>query len=266
MISDEHLREFGFDNIEKFPELLTNHEVTVSLPSAIVHGVAPITITITRGLAIPMQMPGIQNGMIITENGTMVYVSHRDPKDFSTPLEASFTDDIAFDIRIEAFNIMRRAVEVDPNLKEVWEQIQKNWVAWYPPQNKEIDVQSAGAYRHIQEAYDGLQRLMQRFIFEVQQRSERARGISLKVVVQTQEEFDQGWQGEEFVVDEIIVGSYQPEDLKSDLKKMLKNPVFPSQSTFQVNYEPRAIPVIKLLVIPMAEAGADAFSHGIDLA
>ena len=48
MISSERLKEFGFEDAAKFPQLLLNHAVTISLPSAVAHGVGPVTVIIDR--------------------------------------------------------------------------------------------------------------------------------------------------------------------------------------------------------------------------
>ncbi len=271
MISKEQLKEFGFENIEKFPRLLSNHEVSISLPSAIANGVAAVNVTIDRGVAIPVQIPGVPNGMIIRHNGTMVYVAHRIPEDQTSSLQATFTDDISYDVRLESFNIMSRAVEVDPQLKAVWDEIQSHWMHWYPPFLKEIARQSSGQYKSIGGAVKVLDFLLAKFITDVKNQTPQAAAIPLRIIVQSLEELRKGWQGEEFIVDQTTVGQimligldkYTDEDLRGKLRKTLKNPVFCSNAAFEVFYEPRAIPAIKLVV--ENPSGADEFSSGIEL-
>lgn len=271
MISHEQLKEFGFENIEKFPRTLNNHEVSISLPSAIANGVAAVNVTIDRGLAIPVQMPGVPNGMIIRYNGTMVYVAHRIFEDQSSPLQATFTDDISYDVRLEAFNIMRRAVEVSAELKPVWEEIQGYWLHWYPPFLKEIARQSSGQYNNISGAIKVLDFLLAKFITDVKNQTPQAASIPLRFIIQTKEEMAKGWQGEEFIVEQTTVGQvvlmglekYCQGQLRQAFKKALKNPIFCSQAKFEIFYEPRAIPAIKLVIDN--PSGGDDFPQGIDL-
>jgi len=273
MISNQRLKEFGFDNEAKFPKLLTDHAVTVSLPTAIAHHLPPASVVIGRGLVIPVQMPGVPNGMIIKNDGTMVYVAHQDPTDFTSPVKVSFTDDIAYDVRVQAYNIMRRAIEVDPGLNGIWQEIQAHWVTRYPPFLKEIERQSAGHFLNIREALEGLVSVVANFTAQAGQQSAHKDMIPLKVIVQTAEQLERGWQGEEFLVEETLVGQvllwgpqkYVLEHLTGKLRVILKNPVFISRSTFQLYYEPRIIPAVKLVVIPPVNAGSGAHSHGIDL-
>ena len=271
MISKEQLHEFGFENIERFPRSLNDHEVSISLPSAITNGVAAVNVVIDKGIAIPVQIPSVPNGMIIRNNGTMVYVSHRIPEDQTSALQATFTDDISYDIRLESYNIMRRAVEVDEQLRPVWEEIQGHWLHWYPPFIKEIARQSSGQYTSIGEAAKVLDFLLAKFITDVKNQTPQAATIPLRINVQTLDELHKGWQGEEFIVDQITVGQimliglekYCTDQLKGKLKKVLKDPVFSSRATFEVFYEPRAIPVIKLVI--ENPPGADDIYQGIDL-
>ncbi len=271
MISNEQLKEFGFENIEKFPRLLNSHDVSISLPSAIANGVAAVNVTIDRGIAIPVQIPGVPNGMIIRYNGTMVYVAHRIPEDPASNLQATFTDDISYDIRLESFNIMRRAVEVDPDLRPVWEEIQGHWMHWYPPFLKEINRQSSGQYKSIAGAVKVMEFLLAKFITDVKNQTPQAAAIPLRIIVQTLEEMRKGWQGEEFIADQTTVGqimltgldNYAQEHLRGKLRKALKNPVFCSDASFEVFYEPRAIPAIKIVIDN--PAASDDFSQGIDL-
>ncbi len=272
MISKEQLKEFGFENIDKFPRLLNSHDVSISLPSAIANGVSAVNVTIDRGIAIPVQIPGVPNGMIIRYNGTMVYVAHRVPEDQTSALQATFTDDISYDIRLETFNIMRRAVEVDEQLRAVWEEIQSHWLHWYPPFIKEIARQSSGQYKSVGGAVKVLDFLLAKFIADVKHQTPQAAGIPLRIIVQTLDEMRKGWQGEEFIADQTTVGQimliglekYAQEHLQGKIRKALKNPVFCSNATFEVFYEPRAIPVIKLVI--ENPAGLDDLSQGIDLA
>lgn len=271
MISKEQLKEFGFDNIEKFPRLLNNHEVSISLPSAMAHGVAAINVSIDRGVAIPVQIPGVPNGMIIRSNGTMVYVAHRIPEDPASALQSTFTDEISYDIRLESFNIMRRAVEVDPQLKDVWDEIQSHWLHWYPPFIKEIARQSSGQFKSIGGAVKVLDLLIAKFIADIKNQNTQAASIPVRIILQTLDEMRKGWQGEEFIVDQSTVGQmmllglekYTEINLRNKLKSALKNPVFSSNATFEVYYEPRAIPVIKIVIDNPVES--DHFIQGIDL-
>ena len=269
MISPQRLKEFGFDDAAKFPQLLLNHAVTISLPSAVAHNVGPVTVIIDRGLAVPVQMPGVPNGMIIKSDGTMVYVGHRDPLDFASLLQASFVRDIAYDVRVEAYNIMRRAVELDPVLNGIWQEIQSQWVKWYPPAFKEIERQSAGQFLNVQSALQGLEELIRKFIDQTAQTG----FMPVRIIVQTAEELEKGWQGEEFPADETTNGrvlslgpkQYVRENLLPKLKKILSNPVFFSQSAFQLYYEQRVVPAMKLVVVPPTGAPSEDFARGIDL-
>ncbi len=273
MISNEQLKEFGFNDIAKFPTALLNHAVTISLPSAMAHQLQPVDIIINRGLAIPVQMPGVPNGMIIRNDGKMVHVAHDNPLDFSTPLKVTFTDDIAYDVRIEAHHIMQRAVEVDPSLNILWKEILAHWIKWYPLLLQEIKRQHAGEFNHVQDALRGLEQLLEKFVGQVTQESSQPGLIPFKIIVQSVEEMDSGWMGEEFIVNEnrlstvIAVGasSYVAEVARPRIKGILQNPVFFTHSTYRLYYEPRIIPVLKLVVVPPLNTVAHDLSRGIDL-
>jgi len=81
--------------------------------------------------------------------------------------------------------------------------------------------------------------------------------ISMRVVVQMQEEFKKGWQGEEVLVDQCPFGKikedgvmkYLEDKLFDKLKFILINPTIPSKSNFEVVYEYRSIPTLKLVII-----------------
>ncbi len=265
MIANGRLQEFGFEHLDRLPKVLTNHQVTISLPSAIARQVEPATVVIERGIAIPLQMPGVPNGMIIKNDGTMVHVSHTQEGDFSSPLKVIYTDQIAYDVRLEAYNIMRRAVEVDRKLKPVWLEIQAQWLKWYPPFLKEIERQNTGQFASIKEAVQGLDALIHKFYSDIQRQFQHSAAIPLRIMVQTIEEMQKGWQGEEFLVDEILQTQYQQEALRLKLKKILKNPVFDPRSFFQVCYEPRLLPVIKLVVLGPTDGHTGSYASGIDL-
>lgn len=237
MISSQRLKEFGFGDADKFPKLLLNHNVTVSLPTAITHHVPPVSVVIDRGLAVPVQMQGAPNGTIIKSDGTIAYVSHRDPADQASPLQVTFVDDIIYDVRAQVYNIMRRAVEADRGLNDVWQEVLAHWTKRYPPFIKEIERQNLGEFTHARDAVHALGK------------------YSCKAVVQTLEQFEKGWQGEEFTADKM----------PADLKRILKDPVFHSRSTFRLYHESRTVPVVKLVVIPPADAVSYGHSRGIDL-
>ncbi len=273
MISNEQLREFGFEDISKFPQILTDHAVTISLPSAIAHQLEPVQVIINRGLAIPVQMPGVPNGMIIRSDGKMVYVGHESAADFSTPLKASFTDNINYDVRLEAFNIMSRAVEVDPLLGDIWIEILSHWVKWYPILLHEIKRQHAGEFNTAKEAVAGLEDFLESFARQVEGEQVNSDIVPFKIVVQTVEEVAKGWQGEEFVADESTVGAvlaqqvhnYMKQRLLPKLRLILESPIFFTKSTFRLYFEPRVVPVLKMLVIPPLNGEVPDLPRGIDL-
>jgi hypothetical protein len=273
MLSNEHLKEFGFEDLSKFPRILMDHSVTVSLPSAVSHQLEPVHVIIHRGLAIPVQMPGVPNGMVIRSDGKMVFVAHEQPRDFTSPLKVTFTEDIAYDIRIEAYNIMLRAVEVDRSLQAVWTEILDHWVQWYPPDGKEIKFQSGGTFRDIQKALAGLEQFLDKFGAQVQRESSQPHVIPFKIVVESQEEAGKGWQGEEFRIKESTLGQimsqgtrpFLNDEIQPKLKETLQNPVFFTQSSFQLYFESRVIPVFKIIVVPPANPDGIELSRGIDL-
>ena len=113
--------------------------------------------------------------------------------------------------------------------------------------------------------------MVEKFIIDIKKQTPQAASISLRVILQTAEEMKKGWQGEEFIIDQTTVGEimvmgldkYFEENLQNKMKRALKNPVFCSDASFEVFYEPRAIPVLKLVIDN--PIGSDDFSQGIDL-
>ena len=273
MISDEHLKEFGFEDISKFPQVLTDHVVTISLPSAMAHRLDPVNVVIKKGLAIPVQVSGVPNGMIVCNDGKMVFVSHETPADFNSPLKVSFTDNIAFDIRIDAFNIMRRAVEVNEALGGVWLEILSHWIKWYPLLMVEVKRQKVGIFGNAKEAYKGFEQFLESFVKQSNDSKSIGQLVPFKIIVQTEEEDGKGWQGEEFLILESsttdVLSKGLPVFMKDHvgprLRSVLQNPVFYSQSTYCFYYEPRVIPVLKMVLIPPLTQNLDGLSRGIDL-
>lgn len=274
MISNELLKEFGFEDVSKFPRVLMDHAVTVSLPSAVSNQIDPVHVIINSGLAIPVQIPGVPNGMIIRNDGRMVYVAHEQPRDFTTPLKVTFTTEIAYDIRIEAYNIMLRAVEVDRSLQTVWNEILAHWVTWYPADGKEIKSQAGGAFKDIRETLSGLEVFIDKFIRQIKSEAAPVDHVPFKIVVEAEDQAAKGWQGEEFIVKESTVGDVSAKTaaaflqvaVRPRLKEILQNPVFFSQSSFQLHFESRAVPVFKIIVVPPLQTEAAELSRGIDIA
>ena len=255
MIPDEKLEEFGF-NKDQFPRKLIEQAVTLGLPLAGGHSAAPITIVIERGLMVPVQTPGTANGMIIREDGAILHVSPQNPSDLGSALKTTFLQDIPYDVRVDVYNIMKRAVEIDPDLSDIWAEIQARWIERYPPIVGEIHRQEYGSFVTINQAFGALQNLIQQFFQQASSKVSGAENIPLKVIVQTAEELEHGWQGEEFAADR--------QNLGESLKTILRNPVFHSKSTFRLCYEPRMVPAIKLVVAAPAHGAFANYAHGIE--
>lgn len=270
MISDEQFREFGFEK-SQFPRKIISQAVTLGLPSADANQVEPVTVVIDRGLLVPTQAPGALNGMIIKDDGTILHIGHEDPYDPKTPLKATYIEDIPYDVRSEIYNIMKRAVEVDADLSDVWAQIHARWMERFPSRSDEVQRHDRGLFDNIQTAFEGIVGLVEQFVEQALEKAQQPDVIPVKIIVQTQEELQHGWHGEEFWADTSTVGQIRAagmlnyrQALGQRLKALFKNPVFHSKSAFRIYYESRMVPSIKLIVIAPAEPSVE-FPQGIDL-
>lgn len=266
MIPISRLHEFGFEGPEKFPQYLDRHTITLTLPSAVERGLDPLDVVVEDGLVIPQQSAGSSGGMVIKSDGTMLYITHRDPQDPTTPLEARFIRDIPYDARIEASNIMRRAVEVDASLSDIWQKVHAAWTVWFPPLEGAGLNLSAGEFTSIVAAWNRISELFSRLIEQVLDKGEDPAALHVRVVLQSTAEFARGWQGEESVVDEMDIGEiirmdrvkYLLQRLFPRLQKALKDPVFSPDSVFQVYYGSRRNYLIRLVVAPGTNTAAAA--------
>jgi hypothetical protein len=266
MIPISRLHEFGFEGPDKFPQYLDRHTITLTLPSAAERGLDPLDVVIEDGLVIPQQSAGSSGGMVIRSDGTMLYITHRDPQDPSTPLEAKFIRDIPYDARIEASNIMRRAVEVDSSLSDIWQKVHAVWTVWFPPLEGAGLNLSAGEFTSIVAAWGRISELFARLIEQVLDKGEDTASLHVRVVLQSGAEFSRGWQGEETLVDEMDIGEiirmdrvkYLLQRLFPRLQKALKDPVFSPDSVFHVYYGSRRNYLVRLVIFPVENATASA--------
>jgi hypothetical protein len=274
MTLQHRMREFGFLDVDHLPRVLNDHAVSLSLPSAMEHGLDPVEITIRRGLAIPAQVPGSANGVIVRSDGMVLHVGHHDPKDLSSPLEAKFVKDIPYDLRVELSNIMRRAVQADPSLAPVWESILRAWKLWFPLKAALPGIKHAGTFAVASAAWKAVCRTLEQLVTKLEsQKSDAPQTAGIRIVVQNEPQARQGWLGEEILVDEVQAAvlikegssAYARRHLLVKMRQVLASPVFHSRSSFRVLYEPRSAHTIKLVVIPPS-GRTDAASFGIDLA
>lgn len=273
MISKSRLQEFGFTDPEKFPRGLYRHAVTLSLPSAMEKGIEPLEVVIEEGLAVPLQTSSSSSGMIIRSDGTMLYVAHHDAADPASPLEARFIKDIPYDVRISVSNVMRRAVQADPSLADLWRRVSAAWTAWFPVLERDVAVFSAGEFRDIRLAWNGIADLLGRCLDQFFRNPIDLDRIRVKILVQSDMEFRKGWLGEEFLVDEASLQSiekqgrvkYLMQHVFPGLQKVLRNPVFFPESRFRLYYGSRGVCMIKLVISPIKEQdGFTLKSAGID--
>ena len=240
MIPLGRLQEFGFSSEDKLPRQLRDDAVTLSLPSAVEHGVEPVIIEIVHGLVIPLSAAGAHNGMIINSDGMVLHVGHADAQDRASPLEAKFIKEIPYDIRVEVNQIMRRAIQVDPSLDEIWTSVCAAWVTWFPPKPNESKAVRVGAFLDVRQAWEAL-------LGQVGQMADKAGPVMVRVVVQHELEFNKGWMGEEILVDE---GSARKMACFISMQRALRDPLFHPRSSFKLWRERRGVDVIKLVVVP----------------
>lgn len=270
MIPPSRLQEFGFNDSEKFPQHLCRHAVTLTLPTAIEHGVAPLEVVIEDGLVIPVQSSGT-GGMIILADGSMLYVSHRDVSDPASPLESRFTREIPYELRSSASNIMRRAVLADPSLAAMWGRITEVWQAWFPPLEGGPAVRSAGEFGRIEAAWHGMAAILEGWTARPAPFAADPGLVRVRFVVQSDAEFRQGWMGEELAVDETSLGSvlrqgkvrYMMQNLFPRMQAVLRSPMFSSGSVFRLYYGSRGVHLVCLVVVP--PPGRDNDAAGIEL-
>jgi hypothetical protein len=274
MISQSRLQEFGFIDPEKFPRQLTHHVVSLSLPSAINSGMAPIEITVENGLMVPLQNTGSSSGMIIQHDGQMLYIGHQQVNDPSSPLESHFTRDIPYDMRVDVSNIMRRAVQADPALTDMWTAITSIWKAWFPVMEEQSSIQPAGEYHSIAQTWNKLSDLMSQMLTQAAKDPVNLDRIRVKVIIQSSSEFKKGWQGEEFTADETSLKAivhqgrveYLMQSLFPKLQQILKNPVFSPRSSFMIFYGSRRAYMIKIIVhSPEVHEASFMSNAGIEL-
>ncbi len=234
------LQEFGFSSEDKLPRQLRDDAVTLSLPSAVEHGVEPVMVEIAHGLVIPLTAAGTHNGMIINSDGQVLHVGHADAADPFSPLEARFIKDVPYDIRVEVVQIMRRAVLVDPSLNDIWKLVREVWVQWFPPKPNGSKAVRVGVFADAHQAWEGLLAL-------IGQAADGSGTGRVRVVIQHELEFNKGWLGEETLVDE---GPARKMSCFSKMQRALRDPMFHPRSTFKLWREPRTVDVFKLVVVP----------------
>ena len=260
MIPKSRYQEFGFADEDKFPRRLSHHAVSMSLPSAMDNGIEPLEVIVDDGLVVPLQKTGSSSGMIIRSDGMMLYVWHRDPKDPRSPLEARFIKEIPYDARAEVSNIMHRAVGADPTLDDIWGKVSAAWLGWFPVLDVEGAVQPAGEFATVAKAWDMMGQLMGRLI---EKAGASSGGVGVKIIVQSEENFKQGWLGEENIVDETTLRAitvqgrvkYLLQVLFPKIQKVLRLPVFHPSSTFRLYYGSSSVYMIKLVVIAPVDPG-----------
>ncbi|MBF0619936.1 MAG: hypothetical protein HQL19_07200 [Candidatus Omnitrophica bacterium] len=262
MIPQSLLKEFGFIDEEKFPRRLNHHSVSLSLPTALNFGVEPLEVIVEDGLVVPLQEAGSTGGMIIRNDGLMLYVGHQDPNDPASPLESRFIKEIPYEARLQVSNIMRRAVAVDPSLGEIWHHVSNAWTGWFSTLEGDGVLQLAGEFVTIAKAWHQLGELLGQLIDRVSDKNSSVQDIvQLKTVVQTEKEFNRGWLGEEILVDELPLSSvmaqgrikYLMQGLFPKMQKALQSPVFISGSTFKLYYGTRRSYLMKLVILPLVD-------------
>ncbi len=274
MIPHDRLRESGFLDDRKFPRELVDHEIELSLPSAIEYGVTPLRVQVKRGLVIPLQVTGSSNGTVIRQDGAILHVGHQEPGNPASPLAARFIREIPYDLRVEISNIMRRALQADPSLKGIWDDIQRAWQIWFPAKESLEAFRLAGSFDDAQQAWFGVAHLTGQLIERFEAHAPVPVHVKIRVVVQGHDEFNQGWSGEELLVNEAAVAAinkagwinYVKNFIFPGLKQVLGNPVFQPRSTFKLYYGNSGTPTIKLVVVPWPGHDALAVSAaGIEL-
>ncbi len=257
MVPQSRLQEFGFTDAGKFPQRLIYHAVLLSLPSAMDNGIEPLEVIIEDGLMIPMQASGSNGGMIVQSDGRMLYVGHRDPLDMKSSLEARFIKEIPYDARLEVSHIMHRAVQVDPGLMEIWDKVNSVWMGWFPVLEAEEDRVLSGEFTNIAQAWNRLGDLIGQLIANIPVNPSDL--LKIKVIIQSDHEFRRGWQGEEFLADEIVRRSVTEQGLTKYLfqrllprmQQILRNPIFFSGSIFRLYYGFRGSCIIRLVIVPL---------------
>jgi hypothetical protein len=214
--------------------------VTLSLPSAVEHGVEPVMVEIAHGLVVPLIGAGTHNGMIINSDGMVLHVGHRDADDRTSPLEARFIQDVPYDIRVEVCQIMRRALQVDPSLDEIWKPVCAAWVQWFPPKPNGAKAVRIGAFTDVRQAWAALLDL-------IGKAADSTGSGRVRVVIQQEMEFNKGWMGEEVVVDD---GLARKMACFAKMQRALRDPMFHPKSTFKIWKEQRGMDVLKLVVVP----------------
>ena len=272
MIPYGRLRESGFPDAERFPRELVDHEVELSLPSAIEYGVMPVRVRIARGLVVPLQVPGSANGTVIRGDGAILHIGHREAGNPASELDARFISEVPYALRVEISHIMRRALQADPSLKGVWDQVLLAWTVWFPPEESVGVFKPSGVFDRAEPACRGIEGLMGQLITQLEKHPPVPAQIKVRVVVQHEQEFNKGWCGEEFLVDDVAAVAvikagwinYVKNSLFSKLRLALATPVFHPRSTFRLMYGIEGGPTIKLVVVPLPGA-AKVSAAGIDL-
>lgn len=273
MIPLSRLHEFGFETIDQLPKHLSNHAVTLSLPTAVHYGLEPIEVVIEDGLVIPSQSGALSGGMIVRRDGSMLYVGHKDAKDPRSPLESHFTREIPYDARVEVVHVMRRAVAADPSLTSIWSVILQVWSGWFSAFDGEGDIQAAGDFKDASGAWSRMGELLDRLVTQFGASPDLSR-LNVKFIVQLESELRKGWLGEESLVDSVPLDiiadqgrvKFMYQHLFPKLQKALRSPLFSSSSTFRICYGTRQAYIIKLVVVlSEGQSAGVTDSVGIDL-
>ncbi len=274
MIPRGRLRESGFPDEARFPKELVDHEIELSLPSAMQFGVSPVRVRVARGLVVPLQAPGSANGTVIRGDGAILHIGHREANNPASELEARFISDVPYALRVEISHIMRRALQADPSLQGVWDQVMRAWMIWFSAEESVKAFKQAGVFAVAGLAWKGIENLTGQLITELQNHAPVPPHVKVRVVVQHEAEFIKGWRGEEFLVDEVAASAiiragwinYVKNYLFSKMRLVLGNPVFHPRSTFKLFYGAASSPTIKLVVVPLPEAGeGNVSAAGIEL-
>ncbi|GEM_PF-3462544 len=274
MIPQGRLRESGFSDEKKFPRELIDHEIELSLPSAMAHGVASVRVRVARGLVVPLQVSGSANGTVIRSDGAILHVGHQDPADAASALEAHFIRDIPYDLRVDVVHIMRRALQADPSLKGIWDEILQAWKIWFPAPESVGVFKQAGTFDRVDQAWQGMVHLMGQLMSQLDQHVPVPAHVKVRVVVQLEAEFRKGWCGEELLAGEAAAAAiikagwinYVKNFIFPKLQLVLGSPVFHPQSTFKLLYGVGGAPTIKLVVVPRPGVDASGLTAvGIEL-
>ncbi|MEI8011549.1 MAG: hypothetical protein WCI27_03565 [Candidatus Omnitrophota bacterium] len=274
MIPHDRLRESGFLDDRKFPRELVDHEIELSLPSAIEYGVTPLRVRVERGLVIPLQVAGSSNGTVIRRDGAILHVGHQESGNPASPLAARFIRDIPYDLRVEISNIMRRALQVDPSLKSIWDDVRNVWLVWFPAGESVDAFKFAGSFDTADQAWLGMAHLIGQLVERFEEHAPVPVHVKIRVAVQGDVEFKEGWSGEELLVSEAAVTAvitagwinYVKNFIFPGLRQVLASPVFQPRSTFKLYYGNGGTPTVKLVVVPWPGHDAQAVSSaGIEL-